>query len=184
MKRKAIYIAGVVLSITVIFVVFRFASSRFTCQTEERLKIDDPAGFRFQVEYKSCDTLAKEETISIYATKIASKGAGLFSRWRDQRTLLFRYDPGRWDNPLPTITRPSQSEILISLPEVSSIEYQNREWEKMSINYAIGRVDYPTASKSAGGPGAAPDFEFEGAPSSLVLRGVGLFFRTCDESTD
>jgi hypothetical protein len=26
----------------------------------------------------------------------------------------------------------------------------------------------------AGGPGAAPDFEFEGGPSSLVLRGWGL----------
>lgn len=147
MKRTAIYIAGVVLSIAMIFVVFRFAFSRFTCQTEERLKIDDPAGFRFQVEYTSCDTLAKQETISVYATKVTSKGVGLLSRWRDQRTLLFRYDPGRWGNPLPTITRPSQSAILISVPEVSSIEYQNREWEKRSVNYAVGHVDYPTASK-------------------------------------
>ena len=147
MKRTAIYIVGAVLSIAAVFLVFRFAVSRFTCQAEERLKIDDPTGFRFEVEYKSCDTLAKEEFISVYATKVPSKGAGLFSKWRDQRTLLFRYDPGRWDNPLPSITRPSQSEILISVPEVSSIGYQNLEWEKMSINYAIGRVDYPMPSK-------------------------------------
>jgi hypothetical protein len=147
MKRTVIFIVGTVLSIAAIFVVFRFAVSRLTCQTEERLKIDDPAGFRFEVEYKSCDTLAKDEAISVYATKIAPKGAGLFSSWRDRRTLLFRYDPGRWDNPLPSITRPSQSAILISIPEVSSIGYQNREWEKMSVNYAIGRIDYPTPSK-------------------------------------
>jgi hypothetical protein len=147
MKRTVIYIAVTVFSIAAVFVVLRFGVSRFTCQTEERLKIDDPAGLRFEVEYKSCDTLAKDEAISVYATKIASKGAGLFSRWRDQRTLLFRYDPGRWDNPLPSITRPSQSAILISIPEVSSIGYQNREWEKMSVNYAIGRVDYPTPAK-------------------------------------
>jgi hypothetical protein len=147
MKRRAIYIVGAVLSIAAVFLVFRFGVSRFTCQAEERLKIDDPAGFRFEVEYKSCDTLAKEEFISVYATKVPSKTARLFSKWRDQRTLLFRYDPGRWDNPLPSITRPSQSEILISIPEVSSIGYQNREWEKMSVNYAIGRVDYPMASK-------------------------------------
>jgi hypothetical protein len=147
MKRTAIYIVGTILSIAAIFVMFRAAVSRFTCQTEERLTIDDPAGFTFEVEYKSCDTLAKDEVISVYATKVASKGVGLFSRWRDQRTLLFRYDPGRWDNPLPSITRPSRSAILISVPEVSSIGYQNREWEKMSVNYAIGRVDYPTASK-------------------------------------
>jgi hypothetical protein len=147
MKRKAIYIVGAVLSIVAVFLAFRFGVPRFTCQAEERLKIDDPAGFRLEVEYKSCDTLAKEESISVYATKGPFKSAGLFSRWRDQRTLLFRYDPGRWDNPLPSITRPSQSEILIAVPEVSSIEYQNRGWEKMSVNYAIGRVDYPTASK-------------------------------------
>ena len=29
-------------------------------------------------------------------------------------------------------------------------------------------------SLAAGGPDAAPDFEFEGAPSSLVLRGEGF----------
>ncbi len=147
MKRTVIYIVGATLSIAAIFVVFRCAATRFTCQTEEKLKVEDAAGFRFEVEYKSCDTLAKDEAISVYATKVASKGAGLLSRWRNQRTLLFRYDPGRWDNPLPSITRPSQSAILISIPEVSSIGYQNREWEKISVNYAIGRVDYPTPPK-------------------------------------
>jgi hypothetical protein len=150
MKRSGIYFVAALLFIAAAFLTIRFAVPRFTCQAEERLRIDDPAGFRLEVEYKNCDTLAKEESISVYATKVASESSGLFSRWRDQRTLLFRYDPGRWDSPLPSITRPSQSEILISVPEVSSIGYQNREWEKMSVNYAIGRVDYPMASNNGG----------------------------------
>jgi hypothetical protein len=145
MKRTGIYIVSTLLFIAAAFLTIRFAVPHFTCQAEERLKIDDPTGLRFVVEYKNCDTLAKEESISVYATKIASQSTGLFSRWRDQRTLLFRYDPGRWDNPLPSITRPSQSEILISIPEVSSIGYQSRGWEKMSVDYAIGHVDYPLA---------------------------------------
>lgn len=149
MKRTGAYIVGALLFIAAAFLTIRFAVPRFTCQAEERLKIDDPTGYRFEVEYKSCDTLAKEESISVYAMKVPAKSTGLFSRWRDQRTLLFRYDPGRWDNPLPSITRPSRSEILISVPEVSSIGYQNRGWEKMSVNYAIGRVDYPLASNEA-----------------------------------
>jgi hypothetical protein len=146
-KRKVIYIIGAVLSIAAFPVVIRFTASRFVCRTEERLKIDDPTGFRFEVEYKNCDTLAKDEAISVYATKVASKGVSVFSRWRNQRTLLFRYDPGRWDNPLPSITHPSPSTILISIPKVSSIGYQNHEWEKMSVKYEIGRVVYPAASK-------------------------------------
>ena len=146
MKRTAVYIVGTVLSIAAIFVVFRFAVSRFTCQTEERLKIDDPAGFRFEVEYKSCDTLAKDESISVYDQNCTEGGRTIFEMERST-TLLFRYDPGRWGNPLPAITRPSQSAILISIPEVASIGYQNREWDKMSVIYAIERVNYPTPSK-------------------------------------
>jgi hypothetical protein len=147
MKRTRTYILGAAFSIVAILVVIRFTASRSACQTEERLKIDDPTGFRFEVEYTSCDTLAKDEGIRVYATKDASKRRGIFSRWIDHRTLLFRYDPGRWDNPLPSITHPSPSTILISIPEVSSIGYQNHEWEKMSVNYEIGRVDYPAASR-------------------------------------
>ena len=150
MKRSGIYFVSAFLFIAAAFLAIRFAVPRFTCQAEERLKVDDLSGFRFEVEYKNCDTLAKEESISVYATKIASEGSGFLSKWRDQRTLLFRYDPGRWDNPLPAVTRPSRSEILISIPEVSSIGYQNHKWEKMSVNYAIDRVDYPTPSNDGG----------------------------------
>ncbi len=156
MKRTAIYILAVVILTAGAVGVLRFVSSRVFCQAEKKLEIDDPAGYRFEVEYKSCDTLAKEEYVSVYATRVSSKSAGLFSKWKDQRMLLFRYDPGREDNPLPSVTWPSQSEILISIPEVSSIEYQNYEWEQMSVKYSIGRVDYPTAQSSTTRPSFPP----------------------------
>src|SRR6185437_3991768 len=40
----------------------------------------------------------------------------------------------------------------------------------------------PTGTPLARCPGASPDFEFEGAPSSLVLRGWGFFPVFPDES--
>jgi hypothetical protein len=102
---------------------------------------------KFEVTYLSCDTLAKDEAIRVYAETTTSDRAWFFEKWRHQRTLLFRYDPGRPDSPLPSITRPNPSTILISIPEVSSIDEQNHKWSNMTINYQIGRVDYPSLPK-------------------------------------
>jgi len=149
-RRKTRYILGVVATlggICAVCVAILFAYTRNVCQTEERLKIEDPSGFTFDVVYESCDTLAKDEAISVYARKPAPKGTWPFSGWRNQRTLLFRYDPMREDSPLPTITRQSSSIILISIPEISEINYQKRKWENISINYDIGRVYYPPVTK-------------------------------------
>jgi hypothetical protein len=149
-RRKTRYILGVLVALGGICVVgaaILIAYTRNACQTEERLKIEDPSGFTFDVVYESCDTLAKDEAISVYARKAASKGTRAFSGWRNQRTLLFRYDPMRADSPLPTISRQSPSTILISIPEISEINYQNHKWENISINYEIGRVYYPSATK-------------------------------------
>ena len=150
MKKNAPYTVRAVLALGLICgtcLAIRFWLTRMACGTEERLKVEELSGLRFEVTYLSCDTLAKDEAIRVYAESTASDRAWFFRDWRNQRTLLFRYDPERDDSPLPTITRPSQSTILISIPEVSSISYQNRKWVNMSVSYAIGRVDYPAASK-------------------------------------
>ena len=112
----------------------------------EVLKVLEVSGIKFQVESSSCDVLAKDEAVSVYAMAATKRGIWPFSGWGNQKTLLFRYDPGRDDNPLPTITRPSQSIIRISIPEVSSVAVQNRKWGNMSISYEIGKVYYPTKS--------------------------------------
>jgi hypothetical protein len=149
-KRKTKYILGVVFAVAgvcALSMAVWFAYARNACQTEERLEVEGPSGLIFEVVDESCDTLAKDESISVYAKEAVPKGTWGFFGWRNQRTLLFRYDPGRPDNPLPSITHPSQTTILISITEVSSIVYQKRKWEDMLVNYEIGRVDYPTTLK-------------------------------------
>jgi hypothetical protein len=149
-RHAAKYILGVLVAIGGIYaivLVIHFALIHLSCTTEERFRIENLSGVSFEVTDTSCDTLAKDENIRIYARKVDPIGAGIFSRWRNQKRLIFRYDPGSSDNPLPSITRPSQLTILISIPAVSSISEQEHEWENMSVNYDIGHVDYPGASK-------------------------------------
>ena len=126
--------------------VIRSAVSRAVCDTDKKLNVEI-SGIRFEVEDVSCDVIAKDEEVNVYATKTTSEGHRFFPAWGNRRTLLFKYDPGRWDNPLPFITRPSKSSIHITVPEVSSIEYQIHKWDDISVDYDIGRVDYPSTSK-------------------------------------
>lgn len=152
--RKVVKSIGVgVISVAVLWGAWR-AVLRFTglndpnaCISEQLKTIPDLSGTKVDIVYTNCDTLAKQEDVSVYFSPAAVKRKSWFAKWTNRRTLVFRYDPGRPDNPLPLITHPSQSTILISLPEVSSISYQNRKWTDMSVNYDVGRVDYPTTSK-------------------------------------
>lgn len=145
-NRPAIYFFGALLAVSGLYAMWsgiRFVGNRMACDTEELPKIEDSYGPTFEFEDTTCNTFGSDQQIRVYARKRAPKGTWAFLDWRHPRTLLFRYDPGSSDDSLPSITRPSQSSILISIPRVSSIVYQNREWEGMSINYDVGRVDYP-----------------------------------------
>ena len=141
-------ITGIIVLIAIysIWTAFRISVIRMTCSAAN-VKQVNLSSLRFEIEDMNCDGLAKDEAIRVYAKNTALDGGWFFSKWRNQRTLLFRYDPGNWDNPLPSITRPNSSTILISVPEVSSIDYQNRNWANMSVTYQIGHVDYPSAPK-------------------------------------
>ena len=77
MKRKTKYVLSVVVALGAICLLgmaMRFAYTRNACQVEERLKVKDPAGLIFEVVDENCDTLAKDEAVSVYATKAAPKG--------------------------------------------------------------------------------------------------------------
>lgn len=146
MKKSAKF--GITLIVILVTMYFGWIGigrglKRMTCGSEERLKVEELSGVRIEVTYLSCDTLAKDEAIRVYAERMAFDGAW-FPKWRNKRTLLFRYDPAREDSPLPTIVRTSQSTILISIPEVSSISQESREWAGMSVKYDIGKIDYPS----------------------------------------
>ena len=152
-KKIAKAIGISVVSVVILWgawrVVLRFTGlgDRDACISEQLETIPNLAGAKVEVVYTNCDTIAKQEDVSVYFSPVTVKEKSWFAKWTNHRTLIFRYDPGRPDNPLPSITRSSQSTILISIPDVSSISYQNRKWENMSVNYEIGRVDYPSATK-------------------------------------
>jgi hypothetical protein len=144
-KRRVVSLTLAVCTVCAIFAVAAHLIRRNAC-TSEVLKVAELSGVKFEVESSSCDVIAKDEAVSVYAMKATKRGIWPFSSWGNRKTLVFRYDPGRDDNPLPSITRPSQSIIRISIPEISSIAVQNREWDNISISYEIGKVDYPTKS--------------------------------------
>jgi hypothetical protein len=148
LKKPVRYFVRAAVAVCLIFAMclaVRFGLRRMACGTEEKLKVEELPGLKFEVTYLSCDVLAKDEAIRVYAETTAPDRAWFFPGWRNQRTLLFSYDPENESGPLPTITRQSPSTILISVPEVSSISYQSRKWAKMSIDYSIGRVEYPSS---------------------------------------
>jgi hypothetical protein len=91
------------------------------------------AGLRFQVEDTDCDTLAKEEWVSVYG--FADTGRG--------RTLLFKYSPASYHLPLPTIDVPDQRTIIIAIPIVSSVYVKLESWNNHSIRYNVDHIDYP-----------------------------------------
>lgn len=143
------YIFKLILAVGLIYsawTIFRFVVFRHVCEAET-VKQQEFSGFKFEVIYTNCDTLAKEEDVSVYAEKKLSSVTWFFPNQRNQRTLLFSYDPGRYDSPLPEITSPTQSTILISIPEVSEIHQETREWAGMSIKFDVGKVDYPSGWK-------------------------------------
>jgi hypothetical protein len=105
------------------------------CLSEKWEDIRNLSGLRFEVEYTNCDTLAKEEAVSVYVTE-AQEGAGAPGSL-DRGTLVFRYDPSGIHNPPPKIQATGNHRILISVPEVSSVTVQRRKWRDVAIDYNI-----------------------------------------------
>lgn len=119
---------------------------RNTC-TQEVLGITNVSHTRFVIERSDCDVLAKDEFISVYASRLPASPMWRTLGWFNRRSLLFRYDPGDDDHPLPSITAPGQKQIHIAVPKVSSIVVQNRTWNGEFITYAIGSTYFPNVSK-------------------------------------
>ncbi len=141
--------AGVLLLLGVAYVLLAsvgLVPAPFTCMTETRARVTNLADGDFEITHTDCDTLAKEEFVSVWVAK-AKRGswfAGLFPT----RTLLFRYDPAMLDSPLPSIRAAGPHRIVISIPRVSSVMFQSRSWGDVSIDYEIEQVDYPAPGPS------------------------------------
>src|SRR5262249_21280884 len=113
------------------------------CTSEELQAIPNLAGVGFYVEYVNCDTLTKDESVSVYITSAWEDKKRIAKPFSD-KTLVFRYDPGgRADVPSPLIQASGQDHILISVPDVSSVSFEARKWRHISIDYRIGHIAYP-----------------------------------------
>ena len=102
--------------------------------------LSDLNGAGFEVIYTTSDTLAKEEWVNVYVYDSGSRSNWL-GRLIHQKTLLFSYDP--W-NPgdVPSIEATGTENIRISIPRVSSVNYQSRHWKRLSVDYRIGFIEY------------------------------------------
>jgi hypothetical protein len=107
------------------------------CLIETRQRITGVSGLNFEIKEFDCDTIAKEGWISVYATR-----AG-----RSDKVLVFEYVNGAMD-PLPRITSVDPQMVRISLPSVSSIHLRRRIWDGVTIEYDIGKIDYPGPERS------------------------------------
>jgi hypothetical protein len=113
-----------------------------SCTAETKMKTSLP-GEDVEVVYLSCDTLAKQDTIDVYFMKAGANKQPSLIRWLYKKTLVFRYEPALEDGPLPVIRASGRNRIVIAVPRVSSILVKFRNWRNVSIDYEIGKTEYP-----------------------------------------
>lgn len=151
-KKIAIWFggaSGLLLLIYFSLAGMGLAPTQGTRFTETKMSVRNLAGADFEVTYTNADTLAKEEFISVYASNANEGKTSWLRRIFVGKTLLFRYDPAMVEGTLPTITSSGPRKINISIPRISSVIFQREKWGNLSINYDIGRIDYPTGTSAS-----------------------------------
>ena len=108
--------------------------------SETKLVLNNIDGAGFEVVYTNSDTLAKQEWVNVYVYDSGSQRSWV-SRLIHRKTLLFSYDPWNSDD-VPRIEATGSDNIRISIPRVSSVNYQSRHWKRLSIDYRIGFIAY------------------------------------------
>jgi hypothetical protein len=109
--------------------------------SETMLMLNDVNGAGFEVVYTNSDTLAKQEWVNVYVYEPGSQSNWL-NRLTHRKTLLFSYDPG-YPAETPRIEAAGPRKVIISVPRVSSVLYQGRNWKALSVDYQIAKIDYP-----------------------------------------
>ena len=111
------------------------------CITEERNIVYDLAGYDFEISETNCDTIAKDDAVSVF---VSHSG-------RDEKVLILKYDPGR--NLSPTFAAVGPHRIRIALGVIKpEIFLRVRQWEDLLIDYDI---DADQSSDSVGSNRAA-----------------------------
>ena len=112
------------------------------CISEPMQTMPNASGAKVETIDTNCDTLAKDEAISVYFSRASVNDGAWYGRWFNRRTLVFRYDPGRPSGP-PVVELPGKDRIVISIPEVSSVAFRSEKWRDISIDYKIEHVMNP-----------------------------------------
>jgi hypothetical protein len=155
MNKRALILVGSLALLAAAYLFLALVGvvpAPFACSSETKQTLGNVSGMDFEITYTNCDTLAKEEFVSIYVSKTGESGGSLFGRLFSRRTLVFRYDPGMWNSPLPLITASGPNRVLISISRISSIMSQSKSWDNVTIDYVIGQVDYPRTDASGQKP--------------------------------
>jgi hypothetical protein len=123
---------AVAASIYFLLAMVRLAWTPFTSTTEVRESVTGISGFDFDIGETDCDTLAKDASISVFASRTG--GA--------KKTLVFKCGPeGVAD--LPVITSVRQHEVQISVARISDLMFRLDHFPGVAIAYKIDVIEYP-----------------------------------------
>jgi hypothetical protein len=147
LKRKIYLVPLALILLPVLLAGLHYAVQRRVCYREQLLNEEDPAGFKFEVEDETCDIIAHDEGVFVYATSLWKDEPLSSLNWLRPRTLLFHYTPTQSNLPPPSVIYSSPSIILISVPAVDTVLYQRREWKGISVNYDVGHGDGPSTPR-------------------------------------
>ena len=103
----------------------------------ETVRTEKRAGVLLELVDTNCDLIAKDEAITLFATR----GPHLVD-WLS-RTQIFEYDG---DPAALTIASPDQGTLLLSIDRISSVYFARDRWRGLRIVYDIGHISYPSAS--------------------------------------
>ena len=134
--------------------------------TETRDKIENLSGFNFEIIETNYDRLAKEDWITIFASKVGE----------NKKTVLFEYDPGSYYDLLPTIRVSGDHNITISIRAISSIRFQRHKWQYGSIDYEISHINFPSVEKEECGHEDNHTGEEVDPQMTLPIQGKSVHF--------
>jgi hypothetical protein len=145
---------GILFSmIAALILLYRFATDYYALPPIVRflvpgvcLKLDEATyknigRAEFHAVETNCDTVGNEEFVEVYAYRNDANSA--LPKWLRRRTVVFVYDPGDENNPLPVIRSNRPNGVEFAVPLVSSVWFERKVWDGNQIEYKIGKVFYP-----------------------------------------
>jgi hypothetical protein len=139
--RVAIMLILAAAVVYVLAVTVDLTRKPFLSKTESRMTVTNVEGTDFEVTFTKLDAITNREYVSVFADKTGTGPKPAGKRDEDE-ALLFRYDPSEETGALPLIKSAGPKKVLISIPRVSSILFQRRLWNGLSVDYDIGVVEH------------------------------------------